>query len=481
MWDYNLKSKTMKKLKYTYIGVVGALLILSACNKQLDLKPHQSIEQSQAILTAQDVQSTLVGAYNRMGLSDLYGGGVFVYPDLMATQTDVSFNGTFQGLTQMADQAILIDNTFVAGTWQDAYQVINQANNVLANLSKVAADDKDRTEGEAKFLRGLVYFDLARLFGKDWNDGDPNTNLGVPIVLTPTVDLTSDSYVARATVAATYAQAISDLTDAEAKLPETNSFYANKYSAAAILARLYLQQKNYTKAATEANTVIGSGEFELNTSYAAEFPNPGGVNPVHIDNTSEDVFAIQVTSQQGTNSLNTYYASKTYAGRGDIHVDDDFIDIYGPTDTRAAIYQYDDPTDNTTVFRCRKFDNSIGNVHVIRLAELYLIRAEANFYTKANLGATPLADVNFIRARAKATALTAIVVDSGTGQPTSILDERVRELAFEGGFFLHDGKRLQQSPIGAVSYNSNKLVFPIPKQDINANPKLKQNPGYGAE
>ncbi|MCR8556277.1 RagB/SusD family nutrient uptake outer membrane protein [Mucilaginibacter sp. BJC16-A38] len=473
----------MKKFNNIYIGALGALLMFSACNKQLDLNPHQSIDQNKAILTAQDVQSTLVGAYNRMGLSDLYGGGVFVYPDLMATQTDVSFNGTFQGLTQMADQAILIDNTFVSGTWQDAYQVINQTNNVLANLSKVASGDKDRTEGEAKFLRGLVYFDLARLFGKDWNDGDPNTNPGVPIVLTPTVALGPDSYVARATVAATYAQAIADLTDAEAKMPETNSFYATKYSAAAILARLYLQQGNYAKAATEANTVIASGAFELNTNYAAEFPNPGGVNPVHIDNTPEDVFAIQVTSQQGTNSLNTYYASKTYAGRGDIHVNDNFTDIYGATDTRAALYQYDDPTDNTTTFRCRKFDNSIGNVHVIRLAELYLIRAESNFRNGSSIGATPLADVNTIRARAKATPLTAVNVDAPTqlADSKSILDERIRELAFEGGFFLHDGKRIQQSPIGAVPYNSNKLVFPIPKQDINANPKLKQNPGYGAE
>jgi hypothetical protein len=480
MLDYNLNSKTMKKLNKIYTGALGTLLVFSACNKQLDLKPHQSIDQTQAILTAQDVQSTLVGAYNRMGLSDLYGGGVFIYPDLMATQTDVSFNGTFQGLSDMANQQILIDNSFVSGTWQDAYQVINQTNNVLANLSKVGSGDKDRTEGEAKFLRGLVYFDLVRLFGKAWNDGNPTTNMGVPIVLTPTLVLDQSAYVSRASVADTYKQAIADLIDAEAKLPETNSFYANKYSAAAILARLYLQQANYTKAATEATTVIGSGLFKLNVDFAAEFPNPGDRNPVHIDNTPEDLFAIQVTDQQGTNSFNTYYASKTYAGRGDIHINDSFLDIYLPGDTRADLIQYDDPTDNTTTLRCHKFYNADGNVHVIRLAELYLIRAEANFYTNANTGATPIEDVNILRARAKTTPITSIVVDGATGQPTSILDERVRELAFEGGFFFHDGKRLGQK-IGALPFNSNKLVFPLPKQDINANPKLKQNPGYGSE
>src|SRR5207248_431387 len=124
---------------------------------------------------------------------------------------------------------IPIDNGFINSTWADGYQVINQANNVLANLSKVSATNAPRTEGEAKFLRGLTYFDLVRLYGKAWNDGDPNTNLGVPIVLTPTTVITSASYVSRSTVAQVYQQAITDLTDAENKLPATNSFYANKY------------------------------------------------------------------------------------------------------------------------------------------------------------------------------------------------------------------------------------------------------------
>src|ERR1700712_1469728 len=146
MLDYNLNSKIMKKFNNIYIGALSiALILLSACNKQLDLKPYQQIQQSQAILTAQDVQITLVGAYNRAGLAGLYGGGVFLYPDLMATHTVVSWHGTFQGLTQMTNQAIPVENDFVNTTWLDGYQVINQCNNVLANLSKVAAGaERDR-------------------------------------------------------------------------------------------------------------------------------------------------------------------------------------------------------------------------------------------------------------------------------------------------------------------------------------------------
>ncbi|ASU34079.1 RagB/SusD family nutrient uptake outer membrane protein [Mucilaginibacter xinganensis] len=460
----------MRKLNHIYIGAISTLLLLAACNKQLDLKPHQSIEQSQAILTAQDVQSTLVGAYNRMGLSDLYGGGVFLYPDLMATQTVFSWHGTYQGLTQMTNQAIPVDNSFVNSTWLDAYEVINQANNVLANLDKVAADNKDRTEGEASFLRGLVYFDMARIFGKAWNDGDPATNLAVPIVLTPTTVISQSSYVTRSTVSQVYQQAITDLKTAETKLPESNSYFANKYSAAAILARLYLQQGNYVEAAAEATTVIESGQFTLNKNYADEFPFPNQT-AVHIDNTAEDIFAIQVTDQQGVNALNTYYASKTYGGRGDIHVNDSFLGDFEAGDDRANLIQYDDPADNTTTLRNHKFDNLDGNVHVIRLAELYLIRAEANLRLSTATGDTPLNDINVIRTRAKLSPLLTVTIDQ-------ILTERVHELYFEGGFFFHDGKRTAQK-IGALPFNSDKLVFPIPKQEINANSKLVQNPGYG--
>lgn len=459
----------MKKLQKIYIGSLSTILLLGACNKQLDQKPYQSIEQSTAISTAQDVKITLVGAYNRAGLADLYGGGAFLYPDLLATQTIINWQGTFQGLTQMTNQAITIDNGFVNGSWYDGYQVINAANNVLANISKLAAADKNRVQGEAEFLRGMTYFDLARLFGRDWNDGDPTTNLAVPIILTPTTSITAASFVTRATVSQVYAQAIADLKDAEAKLPATNTFYANKYSAAAILARLYLQKSDYADAATEASTVIDSKVFTLNANYADEFPYPG---QQHVDNTPEDIFALQVTAQQGTNYLNTFYASSDNAGRGDIIIKDSFVAGFEAGDTRIGLYNQD----SAGILRCDKFDNVYGNVHVIRLAELYLIRAEANLRSGAatTLGNRPLDDINIIRSRAGLTQLTTVSLNA-------IQTEKVHELAFEGGFFLYDNKRINSiSPVtvGALPANSPKLVFPIPQIEINANSKLVQNPGY---
>ena len=459
----------MKKLNKIYIGALSTIMLLSACNKDLDLKPYQSIQQSQALLTAQDVQITLIGAYNRAGLSALYGGEIFLYSDLMATQTYINWSGTFQDLTQMVNQNMTIDNGFANSTWLDSYEVINQANNVLANLSRVSASNSNKTEGEAKFLRGLMYFDLARIYGKAYNDGTPASNPAVPIVLTPTTTITPASYLTRSSVAAVYQQAINDLTAAETKLPATNSFYANKYSASAILARLYLQKGDFANAAAEATKVISSGNFELNANYADEFPYPG---QVHIDNTPEDIFAIQVTPQQGTNALNTFYASADNSGRGDIEIRDNFLNIFEAGDTRIGMYNPD--SDGT--LRCDKFDNVYGNIHIIRLAELYLIRAEANLRLGGvPNGDTPVNDINVLRARAGVAPMAVVTVND-------VLSERVKELAFEGGFFLQDAKRTNNLPsatfAGALGSFSQKLVFPIPQQDLNANPKLVQNPGY---
>jgi tetratricopeptide (TPR) repeat protein len=455
----------MKKTKLLYIYALGVTLSLSACNKQLDIKPADAVDQGLAVKTSKDVQGVLVGTYNRMAQNDLYGGRIFLDADLLGAPTEIVWTGTFVGLTQMSTYTITKDNTFVESTWLEAYQAINQANTVLANLAKADDDDeKARWEGEARFIRGLMYFDLARLYGKSWNDGDPNTNLAVPIVSTPTTATNSEgASVARSTVKQVYDQAISDLTTAKSKLPEDNDFYASKYAASAILARLYLQKGDYVNAAKEADAVIKSGDYELVPDYTKEFILSS--KPSHQENTTEDIFAIQVTQQQGVNNLNTFYASSGNGGRGDAKISDDFLAEFEADDVRGAFFTV------TSVNRTKKFNNQYGNVHVTRLAEMYLIRAEANFRNGTSLGGTPLNDVNLIRNRAGAELLTAITL-------ADILVERRHELAFEGGFFLHDAKRLKQSITNDIPYNSPKLIFPVPQREILANPKLVQNEGY---
>lgn len=439
------------------------LSVTSSCKKALEISPVDTIEQSKALLTSKDVEVALVGAYSELGSRNLYGGRPFLMADFLANTNAIEWYGTYEELTQTINKSILKTNTFVNNVWAAGYTAINDANNVLSAISKVDAAKKNKVEGEAKFIRGAVYFDLVRLYGKAYNDGSPATNLGVPIVLTPTTAVTDESYVTRATVAAVYAQAIADLTDAEAKLPATNGFFATKSSAAGMLARLYLQMGNYAAAGAAANRVITSGNYSLTSSYTAAFPTMGSSPGL---NTTEDVFSIQVTTLTGFNGYNEFYGSSTYGGRGDAVISQSWIDVnYVGADDRVNAF-YDDGDMFTS-----KYANPYGNVSIIRLAEMYLIRAECNVRLAPAApigGRTPLQDLSVVRGRAGLTTTSATLAN--------ILNERKLELAFEG-FALHDAKRTQTN-IGSIAWNANNLVFPIPQIEMDANKNLVQNPGY---
>jgi hypothetical protein len=462
--ELTLAYKSFKKIimRNTTINILLSIaLALSACNKKLDTTPTQSIDASAALATGDDVQVALVGAYSALGNRNLYGGQAIIGPDLSGNNTEVTWNGTYQEFTQIYNKAIPVDNAFVTGSWLAGYTAINDINNVLAALDVVTPNNKDRIQGEAEFIRGSVYFDLARLFGKDYNAGDPSTNLAVPIVLTPTSSVTDASKVKRNTVAEVYAQAIADLTDAKAKLPGSNGFYATTYAASAMLARIYLQKGDYANAVAEATLVINSGKYSLTSAYADAFQPLS--SPAPVSNTSEDVFAMQVNTSSGNNSFQEFYSAN---GRGDITINKSFLNEFEAGDDRLQLFY----TSGGSTFT-GKFDNLYGNVHIIRLAEMYLIRAEGNFRLGTSAGATPLQDINTIRERVKLPDLTLAQLTL-----TSMLHERRLELAFEG-FLLYDAKRLKKS-IGIFPYDSPKLLYPIPKREIIVNANLVQNEGY---
>lgn len=429
-----------------------------ACNKKLDITPTQSIDEANALNTSSGVLTALNGAYANLGNASFYGGDVFLYSDLLGDAGELKWSGTFQGLTQIYNKAIPKNNGFVTSTWLQGYRVVNDVNNVLGALSVVDASAKDRVEGEAKFIRGSVYFDLVRLFAKAYNDGAPASNPGVPLVLTPTRGITADNNVKRNTVEEVYKQIIQDLSDAEAKLPATNGVYATKYSAAAMLARVYLQKADYLSAEKEANRVIQSGLYKLASTFAGAFPASASAQ---VPNTVEDIFDMQVNTTQGINDFYTFYSSSS---RGDIDIKPAHLAMYETGDARRAFFY----TSGGSVYTS-KHNSRFANVRILRLAEMYLIRAESNFRLGTVDGDTPLNDINRIRARATLPPLAVITLDA-------ILKERKLELAFEGQT-LHDVKRLQGN-VSLLPWNSPKLIFPIPDREIIANPNLTQNEGY---
>lgn len=459
-------------LKYGLsISIVG--LLLTACDNRLNVQPAQSIEQSVALNTEQDVQGTLVGAYDGLGTSaaaqngaNLYGGTIQYIGDLLGDNRDVVFGGSFATVDEIWRKAVTTSNTIIRDVWLNSYGTINRTNNVLAVLNRVSEANRGNFEGQARFIRGALYFELIKLFAKNYNDGSPTTNLGVPLVLTPTNLISDADNRSRNTVTEVYAQVLDDLTKAESLLPvaQTGFFapavpgatagFATKGAAQAMLARVYLQQQNYAAARDAANRVITAGTFTLSPTFAGVF----------TDASPETIFKIVVTDQDGTNDMNTFYASALNQGRGDIRVQTKFRNLYAANDLRGQFFNRANQNTFTS-----KFNDQYGDVPVVRLAEMYLVRAEANLRLNTSVGATPLADVNIIRARAGATALTAVTLPD-------ILLERRLELAFEGQQ-LADIKRTAGT-VGTTAYNANNLVLPIPQREIDTNKQLVQNAGY---
>jgi hypothetical protein len=333
----------------------------------------------------------------------------------------------------------------------------------LGAINVVKDADKNKVKGEALLQRAMVYFELVKFFGeKPFVAGNPDQLKGVPLITAVGPAAPQDVFyqLERASVAAVYAQVLTDAMQAETLLPNTNGVYLNKAAASMFLARVYLQQANYAAARDAANrciTTATANGFGLMTDFEDAFNQSA--------NTKEDLFAMQVTTQAGSNSCFVYFSTGTYGARdGDIEVTDKHYDKYSSEDKRKDLFFYEAGS-----YRVGKWRDNYKNVKVMRLAEAYLTRAECNSRLSTNVGATVSADLNQTRSRAGLSLLSAPTLEN-------ILTERELELAFEGqGAW--DAKRLKLS-IDGKAYDDVKLTFPIPLREMNVNKNLTQNPGY---
>ena len=432
-----------------------------------------------------DLDFLTQGLYSQ-GLWDNGGGPDFNWQNTafnesaMSYKVDVSASGGNESTqfyisgSYTNEEGTLIDNSFIEAQYVDAYEVIDVANNVLLAADSLEAagvpDITDRIRGQAYFLRGVMHFELVRLFARAYVDGDPSTNLGVPILLQPTRTIPEIARPARATVQEVYDAVISDLTQARDLLPEEDAPYADSFVASAMLSRVYLMTENFPRARDEANRVISSGKYDLTSLYEQAFNQ--STDP------AEYIFAIQISVQDnGSHSLGVFYDAEQQdpegQGRGDIFVTDQHVARYTDGDVRGDFFYFADANDR---FTSKWSTSNTSNIPVIRLPEMYLTRAEANFRLGTEVGNPPFEDINILRERADLEG--ADLYGAASLTLDDILDERVFELSFEG-HRLHDLKRTQRS-IGSIPFDDPSLVYPIPQRELDANPNLTQNPGYGS-
>lgn len=506
----------MKVLKSIY-KVMGCAILaasLSSCvNDWLDVAPSDGTDADAALTSSSDLDAARTGMYKALkgnsSLVDYYGQQFFVYGDVHAGD-DYQYNniGGSNRASFYYDMNYQTASEFNTSTvsWQSPYVVIGRANRIIAaaeggKLSD-AVEAKAKIEqyaAEAKVLRALAHFDLVRIYGKPYTE-DQGASLGVPLV---TEVLESNAKPARSTVAEVYTQVVKDLTEAissNALATETEPGYVSVWGAKAILSRVYLNMGDYANALSVAEDIIKNSGAALWTrdqyfkAWDASTPNE-----------SEFLFRLNVAGSTDNNDLNSIGNLQQRDGYKEMVATKKFVDMLtsDPKDVRNNMFLPATATKEVEAYGTNKvFLNKLrgqgGNlrnvtiVPIIRLSEVYLTAAECAFRNNDKTKAVEyLNDLVKNRTTTKASLAT---VDNITLE--RILIERRKELIGEGQRYfdaLRNNETItrytSEADKGwhktlskeAQSFNRDfyKAIAAIPQAEINANPNIKQNDGYG--
>lgn len=430
-----------------------AALALAACDSPLDTNPTASIDAETALSTPRGIELGVNGAYRSLQSGNLYGVNLMVYPDLYADNLD--FTGTFQTDREVGDRNINSTNGAVLSMWGDMFDGINRTNNILEaipNVSELTASEADQYRGEALFIRALHYSILVGYFGD------------VPIVSDPARGVDESSLVARSPAAEVYDTIIANLEEAATLLgPGRGDGRATADAANALLARVYLETGDDPQARDKATLLIESPSYSLPGSYATVF---------RTNNSAESIFELQYSINNSNNQAFWFYTDNL-GGRWGYSPTADLLAAHEAGDERLPVNIGIDGGDRYGN-KYERIENGDDNIVVLRLAEMHLIRAEAN----ARLGAAAAvvrADIDEVRTRAGLDPLPA-TVDTEDELLDAILQERRVELAFEGHRFFD----LRRHDVAAdlLDIPSTRLLWPIPEAEREVNDRLTQNDGY---
>lgn len=491
---------------------------LSSCvNDWLDVAPSDGTDADAALTSSSDLDAARTGMYKALkGNSDLvdyYGQQFFVYGDVHAGD-DYQYNnlGGSNRASFYYDMNYQTASEFSSSTsssnvaWKSPYIVIGRANRIIAAAEGGALSDAaeakatiDQYAAEAKVLRALAHFDLVRIYGKPYTE-DQGASLGVPLV---TGVLESNAKPARSTVAEVYTQVVKDLTEAissNALATETEPGYVSVWGAKAILSRVYLNMGDYANALSVAEDIIKNSGAALWTrdqyfkAWDASTPNE-----------SEFLFRLNVAGSTDNNDLNGIGNLQQRDGYKEMVATKKFVDMLtsDPKDVRNDMFLPAKAEKEVAVYGTNKvFLNKLrgqgGNlrnvtiVPIIRLSEVYLTAAECAFRNNDKTKAVEY--LNDLVKNRTTTVASLATVDNITLD--RILIERRKELIGEGQRYfdaLRNNETItrytSEADKGwhktlskeAQSFNRDyfKAIAAIPQAEINANPNIKQNTGYG--
>jgi starch-binding outer membrane protein, SusD/RagB family len=438
-----------------------------SCKKFVEVPPGAGIIETAAVFSNdQTALSAVAGLHVRMrSLNNaMTNGGLSLYTslssdDLMPTSS-VANTDAFYKNTLLSNNSVVYSNF-----WIFSYRNIYQANAILEGLNQsVSFTDsvKKHMEGEVRLIRALHYFYLVNLFGK------------VPYITG--TDYRENATKERTEVSTVYSELIKEVTRAEHLLPpyylSANRARANQFMAAALLSRLYLNTGNYQAAADWATKVIDAGIYHLEDDLSSVFQ--AGSNEV----------IWQISSDVANTAEGMSFVPASATSRPNYALTASLLLSFEPNDKRKLSWTKTNINNGNAYTFPYKYKQrtsaSITEYNVVcRLAELYLIRAEARTMLNDFTGA--LEDMNVIRERAGLDPISTI----GNQQEFLIAIEKENRLEYfcEWGHRWLDLKRWGQADaiLGlekGANWQSTDVLYPIPFNELTYNLMLTQNPGY---
>jgi len=443
-------------MKANYLPALAAALFLAACDDVLNKEPEQTISDQAVIVDANSAETALTGVYDQL---QGYASSNLIGHELAADNV-VAYNNQNNLIPDLTPSS-------GGGGFTNIYRLINQANFVLANVPNVSdpfftEENRKRVLGEAYFLRALAYLDLGRTFG------------GVQIVLTPAITADAHTGIKRSSLEQTYARVLSDLNEAEALLPATvRRNRASRYTVYALKARLYLYTAQWSLAEEYAGKVIESTGYALVKPYANFFTGR---------NTQESIFELAYNTSD-RNTFYTNWLSPADGGRHDYVPAREFVGlILDPQQggSRKSLLKQT-AEGGWDLIQYGKQDGT-SSLFLFRIAEQYLIRAEARARKASPDLAGAVDDLNKIKARADVPLFTLLPETTAAEVEEAVFKERRFELPFEGHRFTDVVRTNRAAEIfGSINpnlKNPQRWVFPIPLSAIQNDPDLDQNPGY---
>ena len=485
----NFKKDTrMKLIKKTIIPAVALFsLSLTGCSGFLDTTPHDSLNRDNALESMQDFDNTTNSVYESIRSASYTTEFMLMVPDVMSDNLTLNRDGRLI-YNEFADFKFYADTYGVTGMWSAAYNGILGANEVITRLDGMEIAEADKKLGanllaECLALRGMIHFDLVRLYGRNYqqaSDGD----LGV----TYKKDTETD-FPARNTVKEVYTWLVEDLERAKGLMSDDYNakinYRLNKKSVCAILARVYLTMGENQLAVTNATAAI--------TGDGSDMADTQGFSKVYTTSMAvpEVLFRIALKSDDGILPGNSWGQGATTSYVGNYSVSCGLRELYTTTDCRNSVIKMvtSESGDCNMVWKWANGGASAGLVDIplIRTAEMYLTRAEANYNLKQYTPA--LADLNIVRSKRYSDYEAGN--ESGESLEKAIQLQRRLELAFEGHRFFDLKRRHEDlerdglgfladgtgAPAGAqeVSADSPYYLLPIPQSEIDANENMIQN------